>query len=49
MPLTTSISTGIGAGFIAWSVLHLLSGKGREVSGWNHLLAGVFLILFLLE
>ena len=49
MPLTTSISTGIGAGFIAWSVLHLLSGKGREVSGWNHLLAAVFLILFLLE
>ena len=49
MPLTTSISTGIGAGFIAWSVLHLLSGKGREVSGWNHLLAAVFLALFLLE
>ena len=49
MPLTTSITNGIGAGFIAWSVLHLLSGKGREVSLATHALAGLFGVLFLLE
>ena len=49
MPLTTSITNGIGAGFIAWSALHLFSGKGREVSPVTHALAGIFLILFLLE
>ena len=49
MPLTTSITNGIGAGFIAWSALHLLSGKARETSPVTHALAAVFLILFLLE
>ena len=49
MPLTTSITNGIGAGFIAWSVLHLLSGKARDTSPVTHALAGLFLILFLLE
>ena len=49
MPLTTSITNGIGAGFIAWSALHLLSGKGREASLATHALAAVFLLLFLLE
>ena len=49
MPLTTSITNGIGAGFIAWSALHLLTGKGREVSPVTHALAGLFVLLFLLE
>ena len=49
MPLTTSITNGIGAGFIAWSALHLLSGKGREVPPVTHALAGLFVLLFLLE
>ncbi|MDE2972427.1 MAG: NCS2 family permease, partial [Acidobacteriota bacterium] len=49
MPLTTSITNGIGAGFIAWSALHLLTGKGREVSPVTHALAGLFVLLFVLE
>ncbi len=49
MPLTTSITNGIGAGFIAWSALHLLSGKGRDVSLVIHALAGLFVLFFLLE
>jgi len=49
MPLTTSITNGIGAGFIAWSALHLLSGKGRDVSPVTHALAGLFVLLFVLE
>ena len=49
MPLTTSITTGIGAGCIAWSALHLLSGRVRETSLATHALAAVFLILFLLK
>ena len=49
MPLTTSISTGIGLGFVGWSVLHLLAGKGREVPLPTHALALLFAILFLVE
>ena len=49
MPLTTSITNGIGAGFIAWSALHLLSGKGRETSPVTHALAALFVVLFFLE
>ncbi|MGA1812862.1 NCS2 family permease [Frondihabitans sp. 4ASC-45] len=32
MPLTYSISNGIGAGFISWVLLRSLSGKGKEIS-----------------
>lgn len=49
MPLTTSITTGLGAGFISWSALHLLSGKGKEAGLATHALALVFLVLFILE
>ena len=31
MPLTFSISTGLFAGFIAYPVLKLAAGRGREV------------------
>ena len=49
MPLTTSITTGVSAGFIAWSALHVAAGKGKQVSLAVHALAVVFLVLMLLE
>jgi hypothetical protein len=31
MPLTYSITDGIGAGFITWALLKLVKGKWREI------------------
>lgn len=46
MPLTMSISNGLGFGFISYSLLKLLSGKGREVSPVLHILALLFVLKF---
>lgn len=45
MPLTGSISTGIAFGFIAYPLLKLVSGKGKQV----HPLIYIFGFLFLIQ
>lgn len=45
MPLTYSIATGIGIGFIVYPVLKLLRGKAREV----HPILYLFMILFFIQ
>ncbi|GAB7386472.1 hypoxanthine/guanine permease PbuO [Bacillaceae bacterium] len=45
MPLTFSIATGIGIGFIVYPILKLLRGKGKEV----HPILYVFAVLFFLQ
>ena len=46
MPLTYSISNGIGFGFIAFTLIKLLSGKGREVHWLMYLVSLAFAIDF---
>lgn len=46
MPLTFSISTGIGLGFIAYVVIKILSGHIRQTSPAMMVLAGIFVIKF---
>jgi len=46
MPLSYSITNGIGAGFIAFSLLKLASGKSSEVSRWMWIASGLFAIYF---
>ena len=46
MPLTYSISNGIGAGFISWVVLRSLSGKAKGISWLLWVVAVGFLIYF---
>ena len=46
MPLTFSISTGIGLGFIAYVSIKILSGRPKEASPAMMVLAGVFIIKF---
>ncbi len=41
-PLTFSITNGVGAGFIAYTVIKLLQGKWREVHPLMLLVSGVF-------
>jgi AGZA family xanthine/uracil permease-like MFS transporter len=46
MPLSFSISTGIGVGLIMLSVLSLASGTGRKATAVTHVLALIFLLHF---
>jgi len=46
MPLTFSIATGIGCGFIAYAAIKLLAGRYKEVSPAVLVLAGAFLLKF---
>ncbi|HET8569317.1 MAG TPA: NCS2 family permease [Candidatus Limnocylindria bacterium] len=46
MPLTYSITNGIGAGFIAYAALKAVSGKAREVSTPMWIAAIAFLVYF---
>jgi len=44
MPLTVSITEGIAFGFISYSVLKLVTGRGREVH-WGFHLVSIALLL----
>ena len=46
MPLSYSITNGIGVGFIAFSLLKLASGKSGEVSRWMWIASALFAIYF---
>lgn len=46
MPLSFSISTGIGLGLIMLSVLSIASGKPRKATPVTHALAAIFLLHF---
>jgi AGZA family xanthine/uracil permease-like MFS transporter len=44
IPLSYSIATGIGLGFIAYVALKLLSGRAREINAASAAIAGAFLL-----
>ncbi len=46
MPLTFSIATGISFGLIAYAVIKLLSGKGKDVHWLLYILAVVFILRY---
>lgn len=46
IPLTQSISFGIGVGFISHVLVMVLRGRGREVSPWMYVIALLFAISF---
>ncbi|WP_330175167.1 NCS2 family permease [Streptomyces sp. NBC_01498] len=46
MPFTYSITNGIGIGFIAFSVLRLAAGRGREVPVAMYMVSAVFLFYY---
>lgn len=47
-PLTYSISHGIGYGFVAYSLLKVLSGRAREVHWLMYVVSALFIVSFLL-
>ncbi|MFD7625709.1 NCS2 family permease [Streptomyces sp. NPDC059851] len=46
MPFTYSITNGIGIGFIAFSVLRLATGRGREVPAAMYVVSAVFVFFY---
>jgi AGZA family xanthine/uracil permease-like MFS transporter len=46
MPLTYSITNGVGAGFIAYALLKIASGKSKDVSMWLWVATIAFAIYF---
>ncbi len=48
MPLTFSIATGIGMGFISYVTIKILAGRPQELSPASALLAGMFVLKFIL-
>jgi AGZA family xanthine/uracil permease-like MFS transporter len=48
MPLTMSISHGIAAGFVAYALGKLLTGRGRAVSAMVYGVAGAFVVRYVL-
>ena len=48
IPLTVSISRGIGYGFIAYTLLKLASGKWREVHPLMYIVSALFAVSFVL-
>ena len=48
IPFTYSVSDGIGVGFISYVAIQLVTGKGKRVPVLTYLLAGVFVVMYVL-
>ena len=46
IPLTFSIANGLAFGFVAWTLLKILSGRFREVSWAVYALTALFIVRF---
>ncbi|MBL3686474.1 NCS2 family permease [Leucobacter zeae] len=46
MPMTYSIANGIGAGFVAWVLVHALSGRASRIHWLLWIVAGGFVLYF---
>jgi len=49
MPFTSSIANGIAFGFISYSIIGLFTGKAKEVHWLTYVLAGAFVLKFVLQ
>lgn len=46
MPMTYSIANGIGAGFVAWALVHTFSGRAKQVHWLLWVVAAGFVVFF---
>lgn len=46
MPLTYNIANGIGVGFIAWVLVHAVSGRAKTISPLLWIVAALFVVFF---
>jgi AGZA family xanthine/uracil permease-like MFS transporter len=48
MPFTWSITNGIGAGFVSYTAIRLLNGKGRQLHWMIYAASAAFVLYFAL-
>jgi AGZA family xanthine/uracil permease-like MFS transporter len=46
MPFTYSIANGVGAGFITWVLLHVVTGRARGMHPLMWIVAAAFAVYF---
>ncbi|GGC96091.1 MFS transporter [Tersicoccus solisilvae] len=46
MPFTYSIANGLGAGFVTYTLIRLVQGRGRDVHPLMYVVAGAFVLFF---
>jgi AGZA family xanthine/uracil permease-like MFS transporter len=49
MPFTYSITNGIGAGFISWTVIKIVQGKAKEIPWVMWVVTLAFVLYFLVN
>lgn len=49
IPFTYSVADGIGVGFISYVGIHLVTGKWRKVPPVTYVLAGMFVVMYILS
>lgn len=49
IPFTYNIVNGIALGFIAYTILKVISGKGKEISPAMYILTGLFILSFVMN
>ena len=49
MPFTYSITVGIGAGFVSWVIIKLVTGRVREVNWLMWVVSLAFAVYFLID
>ncbi len=49
MPFTYSITNGIGAGMITWVLLHVVTGKAKQIHWLMWVISGLFVIYFAID
>ncbi|GAA3486304.1 MULTISPECIES: NCS2 family permease [Streptomyces] len=49
MPFTYTITTGVAAGVIAWTVIKVAQGKAREIGAFMWALSAIFVVYFALH
>ena len=49
IPFTYSVADGIGVGFISYTAISLVSGKGKKIPAVTYILALLFVVMYVLS
>ena len=49
IPFTYSVADGIGVGFISYTAISLVSGKGRKIPAVTYILTALFVVMYVLS
>ena len=49
IPFTYSVADGIGVGFISYTAISLVSGKGKKIPAVTYILSALFVLMYVLS